>query len=60
LRRASLALCDLPPQCTVALINQSENTTYKVSAPGNRHFALRIHRPGYHSLTAINSELELR
>ena len=55
--RRALALFDLPDNCTVTLVNQSENTTFKISAPDQQRWALRIHRPGYHSLTAINSEL---
>ena len=39
------------------MINLSENATYKVEAPDGRRWALRIHRDGYHSRTAIASEL---
>lgn len=48
---------DLPPDPTVTLLNLSENATYKVEAPDGRRWALRIHRDGYHSRTAIASEL---
>jgi Ser/Thr protein kinase RdoA (MazF antagonist) len=48
---------DLPPRLTVVMINLSENATYKVEAPDGRHWALRIHRDGYHSRMAIASEL---
>lgn len=47
----------LPDGLTVKLINLSENATYKVEAPDGRRWALRIHRDGYHSKTAIASEL---
>jgi Ser/Thr protein kinase RdoA (MazF antagonist) len=49
---------DLPKQVTVRLINVSENATYKlVDAGAGRSWALRVHREGYHSRTAIASEL---
>ncbi len=48
---------DLPAGLTVKMINLSENATYKVEAPDGRRWALRIHRDGYHSKTAIASEL---
>lgn len=48
---------DLPEGLTVELINLSENATYKVTAPDGRRWALRVHRDGYHSRTAITSEL---
>ncbi|MBI2719487.1 MAG: phosphotransferase enzyme family protein [Rhizobiales bacterium] len=54
---ASLARYDLPPNCAVAMINLSENATYRIEAPDGRRWALRIHRDGYHSKTAIASEL---
>lgn len=48
----------LPPGVVPTLINISENATYRLDDPatGNR-WALRIHREGYHSRTAIASEL---
>ena len=48
---------DLPNDLSVALINLSENATYKVEATDGRRWALRIHRDGYHTKTAIASEL---
>ena len=47
----------LPDQLTVEMINLSENATYRVQAPDGRRWALRVHRDGYHSKTAIASEL---
>lgn len=39
------------------LVNLSENHTFRIDgADGSKHI-LRLHRPGYHSLTAIKSEL---
>ena len=54
---AATANYDLPGRLAVNLINLSENATYKVEAPDRRRWALRIHRDGYHSRTAIASEL---
>ncbi|MFT3732008.1 MAG: phosphotransferase [Hyphomicrobium sp.] len=47
----------LPDGIPVKLINVSENATYKVEDATGRKWALRIHREGYHSRTAIASEL---
>lgn len=57
LAEAATALYALPGDLSVKLINFSENATYKVEAPDGRCWALRIHRDGYHSRTAIASEL---
>jgi Ser/Thr protein kinase RdoA (MazF antagonist) len=54
---AATANYDLPPNISVAMINLSENATYKIEATDGRRWALRIHRDGYHSRTAIASEL---
>jgi Ser/Thr protein kinase RdoA (MazF antagonist) len=41
-----------------ALINLSENATYRIEDPASgRRWALRVHREGYHSKNAIASEL---
>jgi Ser/Thr protein kinase RdoA (MazF antagonist) len=42
----------------VALINHSENHTFRIDQPGGRRFILRVHRPGYQSAPTIESELE--
>lgn len=48
----------LPEDVTIKLINVSENATYCVEhAAGRQKWALRVHREGYHSRTAIASEL---
>lgn len=47
----------LPDGATLTLINVSENVTYRIDTPDGRRWALRIHREGYHSPTAIASEL---
>ncbi len=44
---------------TVRLINVSENWTYRIDEPDDgRTFALRVHRPGYHTADEIESELD--
>ena len=53
----ALELYDLPSGTQAAMLNLSENATYKVDTPDGRRFALRIHRDGYHSRRAIASEL---
>jgi Ser/Thr protein kinase RdoA (MazF antagonist) len=57
LAEAATRLYALPDKLAVKLVNLSENATYKVEAPDGRRWALRIHRDGYHSKTAIASEL---
>ncbi len=39
------------------LINLSENHTFLLEQPEGQKTVLRVHRPGYHTLAAINSEL---
>ena len=49
----------LEADSTVRLINVSENWTYRIDEPAaGRTFALRVHRPGYHTAAEIESELE--
>jgi Ser/Thr protein kinase RdoA (MazF antagonist) len=57
LARAATKNYALPDQLAVEMINLSENATYKVEAPNDQRWALRVHRDGYHSKTAIASEL---
>jgi Ser/Thr protein kinase RdoA (MazF antagonist) len=43
---------------SLLMINHSENTTYRVTpAGGGKPVILRVHRPGYHSVDGIRSEL---
>ncbi len=39
------------------LASRSENTVFRVRATAGAQLALRVHRPGYHSLAELNSEL---
>jgi len=47
----------LPADCTVKLINVSENATYRVEGGSGQKWALRVHRENYHTRTGIASEL---
>lgn len=58
--RAALASYGLPADTALRLLSLSENATYLAGDPatdGPRAIVLRVHRPGYHSLAAIRSEL---
>ncbi len=39
------------------LISRSENTVFRLDQPDGEAHALRIHRPGYHTLAELESEL---
>ncbi len=58
LARNALSEFGLPPGVQMELVNYSENITYRVddTHTGER-FALRVHRPEYHTLQNIESEL---
>lgn len=46
------------PEAELTLLNISENATYRVDDPASGlRTVLRVHRPGYHTLAAIESEL---
>ena len=57
-RVAYLAMAKIYPGEGIELqhINQSENTTYRLTRPSGERCILRIHRTGYHSDAAIRSE----
>ncbi|MFT4042685.1 MAG: phosphotransferase [Gordonia sp. (in: high G+C Gram-positive bacteria)] len=54
--RAALAAYGLDPRASLRLLSVSENATY-LADDGDRHIVLRIHRPGYHRVDDIRSEL---
>lgn len=54
--RAALTEYGLPAGTQIELINLSENATF-LTSDGGQCSILRVHRPGYHSLEAIESEL---
>ncbi|MDH3692691.1 MAG: phosphotransferase [Gammaproteobacteria bacterium] len=48
----------LSTDSTVVMINHSENTTYRIDdVDSGKSYALRVHRPDYHTKQAIESEL---
>jgi Ser/Thr protein kinase RdoA (MazF antagonist) len=40
------------------LVAQRENTTFKISTSAGQHYALRLHRPGYHQRPQLEAELK--
>jgi Ser/Thr protein kinase RdoA (MazF antagonist) len=55
--RSALPGHGLSRQARLTLLNISENATYAVDDDVSGRSVLRVHRPGYHSLAAIESEL---
>ena len=53
--RAALTAYGRSPEAPMRLLSLSENATYLVE--DGEPMVLRVHRPGYHSLAAIQSEL---
>ena len=53
----ALDLWALAPDAQATLINLSENATYRIDQFAREPVILRVHREGYHSKKAINSEL---
>ena len=51
----ALAAWNLKPQ-EVELISQGENLVYQLDTIDGRRFALRVHRPGYHTVAELESE----
>jgi len=43
---------------SIALVAQRENITFKISTSAGQHYALRLHRPGYHQLPQLEAELQ--
>jgi Ser/Thr protein kinase RdoA (MazF antagonist) len=59
LANAAIARYGLSPRSTATMINLSENTTYRIDDPDSGgKTILRIHRVGYHSERAIESEMQ--
>ena len=46
---------DIKP-VSIELVSHSENIVYKVTAQDGERFALRVHRPGYHTMAELKSE----
>jgi Ser/Thr protein kinase RdoA (MazF antagonist) len=55
--RSALAEHGVDPGASLTLLNISENATYAVDDPRAGRSVARVHRPGYHPLAAIESEL---
>jgi Ser/Thr protein kinase RdoA (MazF antagonist) len=55
--RTALAAYGLGPDAGLRLCNVSENATFLVTSPDGGESILRVHRLGYHSGAAIESEL---
>ena len=55
--RAASARFGLPREARIEFMRHGENTTYGITAPDGRRFALRINRPGYQTPDAIRSEV---
>jgi Ser/Thr protein kinase RdoA (MazF antagonist) len=55
--RRAVGAYDRGPEVTVELLNVSENATYRVDDPAVGPTVLRVHRLGYHTKEAIESEL---
>ena len=51
-----LGAWDLSP-ASVELVSVSENRVYRVASTEGEHYALRVHRPGYHTLAELESEV---
>lgn len=58
LAHAALAQYAMPEDIDVEMHSLSENATLRVTAPDGRRWALRLHRDGYQSKDAIESELQ--
>jgi Ser/Thr protein kinase RdoA (MazF antagonist) len=57
LARSALPAYGIADDAPLTLLTISENATYAVDDPDRGRSVLRIHRPGYHSRAAIESEL---
>jgi Ser/Thr protein kinase RdoA (MazF antagonist) len=55
--RTALAAWGCGPDAAVSLLHVSENATFGVDDPDSGRSVLRVHRLGYHSRAAIESEL---
>ena len=52
----ALPHCGLQPE-RMELVSRSENIVFRLETPNGAH-ALRLHRPGYHTLAELESELQ--
>ena len=57
LAEAALARYDLPASSKLTMINHTENVTYAVDPPSLARRYMRVHRTGYHTVRAVESEI---
>jgi Ser/Thr protein kinase RdoA (MazF antagonist) len=55
--RAALSHYDVGEGAAVSFVRHGENTTFLVRALDGTRYALRLHRPGYHTIAAIRAEI---
>ena len=55
--RLALPRWGLPTDAGAALLNVSENATFRIDPPGGTPVVLRVHRLGYHEAPEIRSEI---
>ena len=55
LAKTSVALWSIDAEF-IELFSQSENTVFKIKDRAGKHYALRVHRPGYHTRAELESE----
>ena len=55
LAKTSVALWSIDAEL-IELFSQSENTVFKIKDRAGKHYALRVHRPGYHTRAELESE----
>ena len=54
---SALPFWELQPK-SMELVSRSENTVFRLDMSSGKRFVLRIHRPGYHNLAELESELQ--
>jgi Ser/Thr protein kinase RdoA (MazF antagonist) len=57
LARAAAARFGISPDSEMQFLRYGENTTFRVRTADGEMFALRLNRPGYHTLEGLRSEL---
>lgn len=56
---AETAIAQWPLDCSrIEFVAARENAVFRIEAVDGRTYALRVHRPGYHSLAELESEVE--
>lgn len=55
--RRALQKWDIDANSELHILGLRENAVFKVATPAGKKYALRVHRPGYHRPTEVESEL---